>query len=142
MGSKVGEAVWIVIRFDHSGETGRQSGSRGRSRLADEVFWLDVIKVRKAGSPFDGFLEQVAIVGGVHLNDEGRKDNVHTEFAHPNKAASLLAVMGLQAVEGVSKVGDKETVANQYFLAVEIFYCRSVAGNRGEGVVPHPNATS
>ncbi len=142
MGREVGEVVRIIVRFDHGGETSRQRGSRGRSRLVDEVFRLDLIKVRKAGSPSDGFVEQVAIGGGVHLDDEGRKEDVHTKSAHPNKAASSLALMGSQAVEGVPKVGDVETVANQYFLAVERYYCQSVAGDRGKGVVPHPNATS
>jgi hypothetical protein len=119
MGCKVGEAVRIVVRFDRSGETGRQRGSQEKCRLVDKVFWLDIIKVSKTGSPPDGFVEQVAISGGVHLDDEGRKEDVHAEATHPNKAASLLALMGSQAVEEVSKVRDVETVVNQYFLVVE-----------------------
>ena len=142
MGHKVGEAVCIVVRFDCSGDMGRQRGSRGRSRLVDKVSRLDVIKVRKTGSPSDGFVEQVAISGGVHLDDEGKEEDVHTGSAHPNKAASLLALMGSQAVEEVSKVRDVETVVNQYCLAVERYYCQSVAGDRGKGVVPHLKATS
>ena len=66
---------------------------------------MDVIKVHKAGSLSDGFVEQVAIGGDVHLDDEGRKEDMHTKSAHPNKAASSLALMGSQAVEGVPKVG-------------------------------------
>ena len=142
MGRKVGEVVRIVVRFDHGEETSRQRGSQGRSRLVGEVFRLDVIKVCKVGSPSDGFVEQVAIGGDVHLDDEGRKEDVHTKSVHPNKAASLLVLMGSQAVEGVPKLGDMETAANQYVLAVERYYCQSVAGTRGKGVVPHPNATS
>jgi len=103
---------------------------------------LDVIKVSKAGSLSNGFVEQVAIDGGVDLKDEGRKEDMHIKAAHPNKATSTLALMGSQAVEGVSKVRDVKTVANQYFLAIERYYRQSMAGNRGEGVVPHPNATS
>jgi hypothetical protein len=103
---------------------------------------LDVSQVSKAGGPSDGFVEQVAIGGGVNLNDEGRKEDMHTEAAHPNKSASTLALMGSQTVEGVAKVRDVKTVAKQYFLAVERYYRRSMAGDRGKGVVPHPNATS
>ena len=95
MDHEVGEAVCIVVRFDCSGEMGRQRGSRGRSRLVDKVSRLDVIKFRKTGSPSDGFVEQVAISGGVHLDDEGKEEDVHTGSAHPNKAASSLALMGL-----------------------------------------------
>jgi hypothetical protein len=142
MGHKFREAIRIIVWFNHSGETGRQRFSQGRSRLVDEVIWLDLIKVSKAGSPSDGSIEQVAIGGGVHLNDEGREEDVHIKATHPNKKASLLALMGSQAVEGFLKVGDMETVGNQYFLAVERYYRQSVAGNRGEGVVPHPNANS
>ena len=142
MSRKIGVAVQIIVRFYRSGEMGRQRGSQGRCRLVDKVFWLVVIKVSKTSSPSDGFVEQVAIGGAVHLNDEGRKEDVHTKAAHPNKAASSLVLMGLQAVEGVSKVWDVETVAKLYFLAIERYYCQSVAGNRGKGVVPHPNATS
>jgi hypothetical protein len=137
MGCKVGEILWIVVRFNRNGKTGRQRGSRGRCRLVDKVFRLDIIKVSKAGSLSDGFVEQVTISGGVHLDDEGRKEDMHTEATHPNKATSPLALMGLQAVEGVSKVGDVETVANQYFFAFERYYRQSVADDRGEGVVPH-----
>ncbi len=123
MGREVGEVLWIVIWFNRNGKMGRQGGSRGRCRLVDEVFWLDVIKASKVGSPSDGFVEQVAIGGGVHLDDEGRKEDMHTEVAHPNKATSPLALMGSQAVEGASKVGDVETVANQYCFAFERYYC-------------------
>ena len=98
---------------------------------------MDVIKVSKVGSPSNGFVEQVAIGGGVHHDDEGRKEGMHTKVAHPNKATSLLALMGLQAVEGVSKVEDVETAANQYCFAFERYYCRPVADDRGKGVVPH-----
>ena len=84
---------------------------------------MDIIKVSKAGSPSDGFVEQVAIGGGVHLDDEGRKEDMHAEAAHPNKATSSLALMGLQAIEGFLKVRDMETVANQYFLVIERYYC-------------------
>jgi hypothetical protein len=50
--------------------------------------------------------------------------------------------MGMQAVEGVAKVRDMKTVAKQNFLAVKRYNRRTLAGDRGEGVVPHPNATS
>jgi hypothetical protein len=142
MRREVGEVIRSVVRFDDSGETGRQRGSRGRSGFVDEVFRLDVIQVRKAGGPFNGFVEQVAIGGGVNLNDEGRKEDMHTEATHPNKSASTLALMGTQAVEGVAKVRDVKTVAKQNFLAVKRYNRRTLAGDRGEGVVPHPNATS
>lgn len=137
-----GEVIRSVVRFDDSGVTGRQRSSRGRSGFVDEVFRLDVIQVRKAGGPSNGFVEQVAIGGGVNLNDEGRKEDMHTETTHPNKSASTLALMGTQAVEGVAKVRDVKTVAKQNFLAVERYNRRTLAGDRGEGVVPHPNATS
>ncbi len=78
----------------------------------------------------------------VSTNDEGRKEDMHTEAAHPNKATSTLALMGSQAVKRVSKVRDMKAVANQYFLAVERYYCRAMASDRGEGAVPHQNATS
>jgi hypothetical protein len=67
---------------------------------------------------------------------------MHTEATHPNKSTSTLALMGTQAVEGVAKVRDVKTVAKQNFLAVKRYNRRTLAGDRGEGVVPHPNATS
>ena len=142
MGCEVGEVIRSVVRFDHSGETGKQRGSRGRCGFVDEVFWLDVIQVGQAGGPSNGFVEQVAISGGVNLNDEGRKKDMHTEAPHPNKSASTLALMGSQTVEGDAKVRDVKTVLKQNFLAVKRYYRQSMAGDWGKGVVPHPNATS
>jgi len=103
---------------------------------------LDVIQVSQAGGLSNGFVEQVAIGGGVNLNDEGRKEDMHTKATHPNKPTSTLTLMGSQTVEGVAKVRNVKTVAKQNFLAVKRYYRRFMAGDRGEGVVPHPNATS
>ena len=114
-----GEVIRSVVRFDDSGVTGRQRSSRGRSGFVDEVFRLDVIQVGQAGCPSNGFVEQVAIGGGVNLNDEGRKEDMHTKATHSNKSASTLALMGSQTVEGVAKVQNVKTVAKQNFLAVK-----------------------
>jgi len=135
MRREVGEVIRSVVRFDHSGETGRQRGSQGRSGFVDEVFWLDVIQVGQAGCPSNGFVEQVAIGGGVNLNDEGRKEDMHTEATHSNKSASTLALMGSQTVEGVAKVQNVKTVAKQNFLAIKrgsIWSVAPVSATRSE----------
>ena len=135
MRREVGEVIRSVVRFDHSGETGRQRGSQGRSGFVDEVFRLDVIQVGQAGCPSNGFVEQVAIGGGVNLNDEGRKEDMHTEATHSNKSASTLALMGSQTVEGVAKVQNVKTVAKQNFLAVKrgsIWSVAPVSATRSE----------
>ena len=124
-----GEVIRSVVRFDDSGVTGRQRSSRGRSGFVDEV---GVIQVRKAGGPSNGFVEEVAIGGGVNLNDEGRKEDMHTEATHPNKSASTLALMGSQTVEEVAKVQNVKTVAKQNFLAIKRYYRSAVAEDRSK----------
>jgi hypothetical protein len=47
------------------------------------------------------------------LNDERRKEDVETQAVHSNEATSTLALMGAEAVQGISKVGNMETIPDQ-----------------------------
>jgi hypothetical protein len=62
---------------------------------------------------------KVAVGCRVHFDDERRKEHVETQAVHSNEATSTLALMGAEAVQGISKVRDMETVPDQNLLPIE-----------------------
>jgi hypothetical protein len=62
---------------------------------------------------------KVAINCRVHFDDECRKENVETQVAHSNEATSGLMLMGAEAVQGISKVRNMETIPDQYLLLIQ-----------------------
>ena len=67
----------------------------------------------------DWSIVKVAVGCPVHFNDECRKEHVETQAVHSNEATSTLALMGAEAVQGISKVGDMETIPDQNLLPVQ-----------------------
>jgi hypothetical protein len=55
----------------------------------------------------------------VHFDDERRKEDVETQAVHSNEATSTLVLMGAEAVQGISKVGDMETIPDQNLLPIQ-----------------------
>ncbi len=55
----------------------------------------------------------------VQLDDERRKEHVETQAVHSNEATSTLALMGAEAVQGISKVRDMETIPDKNFLPIQ-----------------------
>jgi hypothetical protein len=62
---------------------------------------------------------KVAVGCRVHFDDEHRKEHVETQAAHSNEATSALALMGAEAVQGISKVGNMETTPDQNLLPIQ-----------------------
>jgi hypothetical protein len=42
-----------------------------------------------------------------------------TQAIHSNEATSALALMGVEAVQGISKVGNMETISDQNLLPIQ-----------------------
>jgi hypothetical protein len=61
----------------------------------------------------DWSVMKVAVGCRVHFDDEGRKEHMETQAVHSNEATSVLALMGTEAVQGISKVGNMETISDQ-----------------------------
>jgi hypothetical protein len=55
---------------------------------------------------------KVAVGCCVHFDDERRKEHVETQAIHSNEATSALALMGAEAVQGISKVKNMETISD------------------------------
>ncbi len=47
----------------------------------------------------------MAVGGGVDFNDERWEEGVHSQALHPDKATSMLTLMGAETVEGLRRVG-------------------------------------
>ena len=73
----------------------------------------------------------MAVGGGVDFNDERWEEGVHSQALHPDKATSMLTLMGAETVEGVAKGGDMEALHNQDAFA--IYGNDSRAGAKDEG---------
>ncbi len=61
----------------------------------------------------------MAVGGGVDLNNEKWEEDVHSQALHPDKATSMLTLMGAETVEGVAKGGDMEALPNQDAFAID-----------------------
>jgi hypothetical protein len=55
----------------------------------------------------------------VHFDDEHKKEHVETQAVHSNEATSVLALMVAEAAQGISTVGDMETIPDQNFLPIQ-----------------------
>jgi hypothetical protein len=62
---------------------------------------------------------KVAVDCHVHFDYERRKEHMEIQAIHSNEATSTLALMGAEAVQGVSKVGDMETIPDQNLLPIQ-----------------------
>ena len=56
---------------------------------------------------------KVAIGTLVHFGGECSKEHVETQAVHSNEATSMLALMGAEAVQEISKVRNMETIPDQ-----------------------------
>ncbi len=55
----------------------------------------------------------------VNFDDEHRKEDVETQAIHSNEATSTLGLMGTEAVQGISKVGNMETIPDKNLLPIQ-----------------------
>ncbi len=61
----------------------------------------------------------MAIGCRVHFDDERWKEHIETQAIHSNEATSALTLMGAEAVQGISKVRNMETIPDQNLLPVQ-----------------------
>ncbi len=62
---------------------------------------------------------KVAIGCHVHFDDECWKEHMEIQEIHSNEATSALTLMGAEAVQGISKLGNMETIPDQNLLPVQ-----------------------
>ena len=67
----------------------------------------------------DWSVVKMAVGCHVHFDDERRKEDVETQAVPSNEATSMLALMGAKAVQGISKVGNMETIPDQNLLLIQ-----------------------
>jgi hypothetical protein len=82
----------------------RWDGCRGGQWVAG-LDGLDVVNGRHGGGPSDRLVWEVAVGGGVDLDDEWQEKYVHTQVVHSNESTSVLALMSLEAVQWIAKGG-------------------------------------
>ena len=85
----------------------------------------------------DWGIREVAVGGGVDLNDERWEAEENSQALYPNKDTSMLTLMGAETVEGVPKGGDMEALPNQDAFAIDGNDSRAGAKDGGERVVAH-----
>jgi hypothetical protein len=65
--------------------------------LQEPCFWsrlrLDIIQVREACTPSDGYIVQVTVRGGIHLQYKSWEENMHPKTRHTNEVISSLTLM-------------------------------------------------
>ena len=61
----------------------------------------------------------MAISCRVHFDDEHWKEHVESQAVHSNRATSDLTLMGMEAVQGISKVRNIETIPDQNLLPIQ-----------------------
>ena len=64
-------------------------------------------------------IHEVAVGGSVDLNDERWEEDVHSQALHPDKATSMLTLMGAETEEGIVKGEDMEAIPNQDAFAID-----------------------
>ncbi len=82
----------------------------------------------------------MAVGGGVHLNDERREEDEHPKTLHSDKTTTVLALVGVEAVERVAKSWDVEAVADEDSFSIDGDDRRAGAQNGCKRVVAHSDA--
>ena len=81
----------------------------------------------------------MAILGGIHRQNEGREVDQNTNTGHTNKIAARLSAVGTEAVERNNQAQHVKHVPDKDLLAVEGNYCQTATKNQEEEVIAHAN---
>jgi hypothetical protein len=78
----------------------------------------------------------------VNLDDERREKDKHAESIHTNVTASVLTLVGAEAVERVAQSRDVEAVSDKDEFSIDGYDGRTGAEDGGEGVVAHADTAA
>ncbi len=68
----------------------------------------------------------------IHFDDELKKELVETQAIHSNEARFTLMLMDAEAVQGISKVRNMETILDQNLLLIQRDDGRTIPTNWGK----------
>jgi hypothetical protein len=109
--------VVVVIRFNSGWR--QRNRQCGQSRHLWWECWLYVVEFWEARLTTDWSIVKVSVSCRAHFNDEHRKEHVETQAVHSNEATSMLVLMGMEAVQWISKVRNMETIPDQNLLPIQ-----------------------
>mmetsp|Transcript_13658 Transcript_13658/g.33071 ORF Transcript_13658/g.33071 Transcript_13658/m.33071 type:complete len:248 (+) Transcript_13658:3838-4581(+) len=127
MWSYVGDEFGLRVRS-------RGGGGGGGGRTSR----LDVMAIWKGGRSTQRCVAEVAIGGGINVEDKVRKPHKDTpHFFRSHKPTTSLFVMGTETVKRVAELRDMENIPNEHRFAVEGDNGGAFAQDWGARLVAH-----
>jgi hypothetical protein len=98
---------------------------------------LGIVQVGESSQSTNRIVIKVAKSCCVNLNDKGWEEHMKTWAAHANETATVLSLMGSEAIQGILEVRNAETISDEYLLTIQRDDGGAMPKDWSKGVIAH-----